>query len=58
VMIAVVFLAEYQSNNPRPRSSERPAIGHRAGNHGSGPAHEPSRQAAEGPEHQQAVPRP
>jgi len=23
VMIAVVFLAEYRSNNPRPRSSER-----------------------------------
>jgi hypothetical protein len=58
VMIALVFYAERQSNNQRPRSSERPAIRPPAGNHGSEPAHERGRQAAEGRERQQAMPQP
>jgi hypothetical protein len=58
VMIALVFFAEHQSNNQRPRSSERPAIRPHADNHVSGPAHELSRQTAESPEHQPAVPQP
>jgi hypothetical protein len=58
VMIALVFLAEHQSNNRRPRSGEQPAIRPPAGNHGSGPAYEPGRPTGERPERQPAVPQP
>jgi hypothetical protein len=58
VMVAVVFLAEHQSNNRRPRSGQQPAIRPPTGNHGSGPAQEPGRPTAERPERQPAVPQP
>src|SRR5690349_4512179 len=41
VMVALVFLAEHQSNNRRPHSGQKPATRPPAGNHGSGPADEP-----------------
>jgi energy-converting hydrogenase Eha subunit F len=57
VMIVLVFLAEHQSNNQRPRSGEQPAVRPPAGsNHGNGPAHEPGRPIPERPERPPAVP--
>ena len=57
VMIVLVFLAEHQSNNQRPRSGEQPAVRPPPGNnHGNGPSHEPCRPTAERPERPPAVP--